>query len=230
MKENSTVPDALTRLKGLRDAGQESVLVSYSGGKDSLCVLDMATRIFKKVVCFFMYFIPGLECCETQLEYARKRYGVSIIQYPHWSLAAALREALYSDPSYKLDRLPKLSLYDIFSWVMQDTGIKKILAGNKNSDSVSRRYILKSWAQGDYADVLVNPIINWNKYDVLSYLRVHDIPVPPASSGNTTGIGLSEVSLLWLHDTFPKDFAKLLRLFPYAEAVVKRREFYGNKS
>ena len=37
---------------------------------------------------------------------------------------------------------------------------------------------------------------------------------------------LSTPALLWLHDYHPDDFQKLLRFFPYAEAVVKRRDWY----
>lgn len=36
--------------------------------------------------------------------------------------------------------------------------------------------------------------------------------------------------VLWLHDDYPDDFALLCAHFPYARAVVKRREFYGNET
>ena len=36
----------------------DAALVSYSDGKDSRAVMDMALRTFKRVEAFFMYLIP----------------------------------------------------------------------------------------------------------------------------------------------------------------------------
>ncbi|HZQ45959.1 MAG TPA: hypothetical protein VFC07_03025, partial [Verrucomicrobiae bacterium] len=76
-------------------------------------------------------------------------------------------------------------------------------------------------------DDVFYPIKGWNKHDVLAYLRMQNIPLPDAHQGNTSGVDLSTRSLLWLHDAYPDDFKLLCRYFPYAEAVVYRRKFYG---
>jgi len=47
------------------------------------------------------------------------------------------------------------------------------------------------------------------------------------SVGQTSGVGLVTRSLLWLHENEPDDFKKILRWFPFAEAVVYRRKYYG---
>ena len=203
----------------------EECLVSFSGGKDSLVVLDLCIKAFKKVVCFFMYFIPGLCVVERQLEYARTRYGVQILQYPHWILMRNIKNGNYFPAHYRYDDLPELKLSDIYKIIQQDTGINLIAIGAKSGDSLWRKYNLHN-ADKKYKNVIY-PIIEWNKFDVLAYLKMQNIPVPDSSAGNATGIDLSTPSLLWLHDKYPEDFKKLCNYFPYAEAVVYRRAWYG---
>lgn len=202
-------------------------VISYSGGKDSLAVLDLCSKTFEKIICFYMYLVPGLECIEWQLDYARTRYGVSILQYPHWILMRNMHAGIYFPNHYKYDNLPLLELKDIYKIVQQDTGINLIATGAKSGDSLWRKYNLHN-ADKKYKNVIF-PIVEWNKFDVLAYLKMHNIPIPDTSAGNATGIDLTSVSLLWLHDTYPEDFKKLCNYFPYAEAVVWRRTFYGIK-
>ena len=56
---------------------------------------------------------------------------------------------------------------------------------------------------------------------------VRGIPVPANTRGTASGTDLSIQSLLWLHDHWPADFARVCAYFPFAEAVVWRRTFYG---
>jgi hypothetical protein len=74
---------------------------------------------------------------------------------------------------------------------------------------------------------VVSPLSEWTKLDVLSYLKGRGLPIPDSSGRSATGIDLSTPALLWLHDNFPHDFAKLCEVFPFTEAVVWRREWYG---
>lgn len=200
----------------------EDILISYSGGKDSLIVLDMCSKIFKRVVCFFMYIVPGLSICETQIKYAQDRYGVEIIQYPHWLLSHWLKAGVYRNPSYKFDNLPDLKPNDIYALAREDSGIYLIATGMKRSDTLWRKRNLSQETPG-----VIHPLINWNKYEVLAYCKLNNIPLPDAAEGNVSGIDLSERTLLWLHDKHPEDFRKLLRVFPFAEVPVYRRKFYG---
>ena len=73
----------------------------------------------------------------------------------------------------------------------------------------------------------ITPLADWNKYDVLSYLKMRGIPMPASDTGKVaSGIDLTPECLLWLHDTWPEDFKKLCEYFPYAESVIWKRKFY----
>lgn len=171
-----------------------------------------------------MALIPGMDCVEQALDDPRRRYGITVKQYPHWVVRKFIKNGVYASNWYKHDDLPEWKLHDVYALAMMESGISTIATGAKRADSSWRRRFMATARQ----DGIVNPIAGWLKYDVIAYLRSHKIPLPPSSSGQTaSGIDLSVKSLLWLHDQFPRDFDKLCRIFPFAGAVVARREFYG---
>ena len=214
--------ETIDRLSKAAEEDSRAV-VSFSGGKDSLVCLDLASRCFKQVSAFFMYFIPGLECCELALDAARKRWGVTIVQYPHWTMVDALRNGLYCFNGLWTDDLPRINLTDIWALARRETKSRWVIRGSKDSDSVWRRRTLATFKQED----ALHPIQKWTKRDVVAYLHSRKIPLPDAASGNATGIGLQSHSLLWLAEKWPNDFKKLCAVFPFAEAVVWREKWYG---
>jgi phosphoadenosine phosphosulfate reductase len=202
----------------------DSCLVAFSGGKDSLVTLDLCRRSFRRVVCFFMYFVPGLKVIDDQMKYAKDRWGVEMLYYPHQDFFRALQEGTFGRGAGAGVELPELTLRQIYDWALLDTGIQQIATGAKASDGMARRRFFKnteSW------DDIFYPLKGWLKQDVLAYCRVQNIPVPQTHQGTTTGVGLSTRSLCWLHDSHPEDFATLCSWFPFAPAVIARRQFYG---
>lgn len=212
-------------LADLREARtkSEAVIVSFSGGKDSLAVLDMCKRTFDHVECFFMYLIPGLRCVEDQLERASRRWGVKIRQYPHWLTFDLLRDGIYCFNHFTFDGFPRVKLRDIQLLAMKESGIPLLAMGAKQSDSQWRR---RNLSQTKHHGILY-PIVSWSKADVLGYCKANRIPIPTTSEGNATGVDLSTPSVLWLHDNYPDDYRRLVEVFPLAEAIVWRRKFYA---
>jgi phosphoadenosine phosphosulfate reductase len=228
----SVFADTLKLLQG-QAKKHKSVLVSYSGGKDSLACLDLCARAFPQVVAVYMYLVPGLQVIDERLQWARERYGIEILQYPHWVLYKCLREGIYCNNHHSFDDVGEVTLSDVYAMIRQDTGIRLIAHGGKDSDGLWRRRWFSATSKGtNYAD-LCYPIKGWSKYDTLVYLQAQKIPIPEESitgqGGKSTaaGIDLSTHAILWLHDTYPEDFRRVCKLFPYAEAVVRRREWHG---
>lgn len=215
--------ETLAQLQGRRAAG-DSCLVAYSGGKDSLVVMDLALRSFSSVGAFFMYLVPGLECVEIELEKARRRWGVEIAQYPHWLVHRLVKNSVFCASHWTNDDLPEWKLADIYALALADSGLAQLATGAKKADSGWRRRFM---SQPQRDEQVFYPIAKWHKYDVLAYLKARGIALPPSSGKSATGVDLSTPSLLWLHDTFPDDFRRLCEVFPFAEAVVWRRTFYG---
>jgi phosphoadenosine phosphosulfate reductase len=202
----------------------DAIVVSYSGGKDSLAVLDLCCKTFNRVTCFLMWFVPGMGFDRDNIAFAKERFNVEVIQYPHWAAIKAMRHGVYCTQSKLVSGFPEWNLHDIHAMVMQDTGINLIAHGGKKTDSMWRRRNLKNTAN---RTEVIYPLLNWNRWEVLAYLKRNDIPVPEQEGHSNSGIDLCTPSVLWLHDNRPDDFAILEKWFPYVRAVVHRREFYG---
>jgi 3'-phosphoadenosine 5'-phosphosulfate sulfotransferase (PAPS reductase)/FAD synthetase len=202
----------------------DSIIVAYSGGKDSRAVLDLCCKTFPRVVCFHMYLVPGLACIEEAMQFARDRYKVEIIYYPHWVGYRCLRDGIFGFRHWKKSDLPDISVHDVELLVRLETGIDLVAHGSKKSEGVWRRRMLTNTA---HRTERVYPILEWNRWHTLAYLRRNNIPIPEGDSAEGGGVDLSTPAVLWLYDKFPDDFAKVERVFPFVRAVVKRREFYG---
>lgn len=200
----------------------EAVLVSFSGGKDSLVVLDLCSRYFRRVECFFMYLVPGLRCVEGSMKFARERYGVKILEYPHPMISDAIKNGHYCSGYMTATEVPYLTQGDVYDLARRESGIELIATGMKGADNFWRRRNLKQSKENT-----IHPIKEWMHADVLAYMKARELPAPPAHKGVSTGVCLRIPALLWLHDDFPDDFEKMEQVFPYIGAVVKRREFYG---
>lgn len=199
-------------------------LVAYSGGKDSMVVLDYAVRYFKEVLAFFMYWVPDLELQEKALSEAEKRYGIEIVRYPHWLLSRTKREGHYCN---RIDDFPDWSIDDNYEIAMADAGVDFLITGARAADSPTRRRYIG--AHKGKKDHVVYPIVNWNKYDVLGYLKMRCLPIPDSSGGTATGVDTSIKSLLWLYQNHKADFDRVAEHFPFIEAVIWKEKFYGQQ-
>jgi phosphoadenosine phosphosulfate reductase len=206
-------------------ATTSKVLVAYSDGKDARVVMDLACRTFDHIEGFFMYYVPGISFLEHAIEEAQDRWKVRIHQVPHWSSIMALKSGVYCNPAPENEYvLPNMSLWNIYASMIKMTGIPVILTGFKRSDSNSRRRFM-GWSESNKQ--IVHPVAGWKKREVLQYLTFRSIPIPASSGAATTGVDLSDTELLWLHANHPEDFKVLCRYFPFAEAVIRRKEFFG---
>jgi len=211
-------------LKMLKDAAAEhdSIAVSYSAGKDSVAVMDLCVRSFRRVVGFHMYLVPGLECIDRDLAEAEQRWKVQILQYPHPNLRESIKFGYFCNPRWTRDDLPPWKLKDVYSLVSLETGCRLIANGAKRADSLQRRAYV-----GTLKGVL-HPIAGWSQADVYAYMGLRRLPKSRTQMFSVmNGVDLSPPTLIWLHDNWPKDFEKIEEVFPFVRAVIKRRDWRG---
>lgn len=203
----------------------DAVLVGFSGGKDSICTLDVCMRYFDKVQPFFFYLCPGLEFQEETLSWYERRYGVEIIRMPHFEVSNFMRYGSFREPDFNV---PIISITDEYNYMRLQTGITWIAAGERIGDSIVRRAMIKNSGTIDVKRGRFYPIANWTKKEVLHYIKMKKLKLPRDSKG----LGFSFKSLdgrelAYVKQVYPSDYEKIISLYPYAGAAVERFERYA---
>lgn len=106
----------------------DSVIVAFSGGKESVVVLDLCFRYFKNVKPFFMYIAPDLSFQERTLSWYEKKYQTEIIRLPHMDVSEFFHYGSFRQPDYTF---PIVSINDIYQYVRLQTDMWWIAAGEK---------------------------------------------------------------------------------------------------
>lgn len=216
-----------TTFRQVREYAQKNpaIIIAFSGGKESCVCMDLAVRSgFQAIYPFYLYTIPGLEVIENQLAWAQGFWNIPFIaQYPSGVMHQAFKFGLYRPNHIAFDHMPVFGPSDVHKLIVQDFGCRTIMTGIRGADSVSRRRMASRGIQqiGYY-----HPIVKWNKWHIMAYLKLRNIPLPPSAGGATSDIGIDVRSALWLYREHPEDFARMERVFPYYRAILCRKLWY----
>ena len=205
----------------------DDVIVAFSGGKESIVVLDMCMKHFKRVVPFFMYYIPGLSFQEKQLQWYELKYDIKIERLPHFELSNHLRYGTFRNQDATV---PIIGMNDIYKWMRDKYGIRWIAAGERSADSVVRGAMIKHSGSIDDNRSRFYPVAWWTKQEILDYIKIKKLYRGFDSRALGTSFnGVTPGGFLFLKEHFPSDYQKALRLFPLGDAVAVRYEAYGKK-
>lgn len=223
----------------LKALNVRDVIVGFSGGKDSLCTLDLAVKHFgpEHVKVFFLYTLKGLQCESGLAELPTKRYGIPVIQFPLPEIVAMIREGYArSTPASLRDLLDrKYGWNEIEKLVRYKTGSRWLLYGHRQQDSLHRRGML-SRCEGVWETAYASgkpiqrayPLWQWNHKQVFAYLEKNKLPIPHMfGSGviNTSGLSLMDADCLaYVKQHYPEDFKRLHKIFPGLETPLFRQE------
>lgn len=210
-----------TVLKYLRAQSSE-VILFYSGGKDSLVLLDLLAPHFDKIHCVFMYFVKDLQHIEPYLAYVKRYPNTQITQLPHWMTAYYIKNGFYS--FFMPDKqIKNAKQADIENKAKKITGCDWIVFGQKQADSLNRRVMLRGYKFDAINDKnkKVYPLSLWNKEQVKSYLNMHRIIKPIEYGGkNSNGIDLNIDVFLYLRANYPEDLERIYKVFPLSRQIL----------
>jgi len=203
----------------------DSVIVGFSGGKDSIVTLDLCFKYFKRVVPFFMYLVPGLEFQEQMLRRYEERYNTEIIRLPHFEASNFLKYGSFTQFDMNVDIV---GINDTYAYLRQETGIHWIAAGERCADSIVRNAMIKKSGSIDYQRGRFYPLAYWKKQEVLQYIKYKKLYLSPEQKK----IGFSFRSLAGnevavIKEMYPDDYKKILKVYPFIGAGVKRFGEYG---
>ena len=205
----------------------DEVIVAFSGGKESCVVIDLAFRYFKKVHPFFMYICPDLSFQERTLEWYEKKYQTKIIRLPHMDVSEFFHYGSFriSDSSF-----PIVSINDIYQYIRLQTDTWWIAAGERIDDSIVRRAMMKKSGSIDVKRGRFYPVSAWKKREIIDYIKFHNLYL--GQDSRKLGFSFKSLwgkELAMLKHYFPQDYEKILHLYPFAAAGVKRYEDYGKE-
>lgn len=206
----------------------DSVCVAFSAGKDSIVSLDLCCRHFKQVSAFFMYQVAGLSFQEAYLAGIERRFKIKIVRLPHWAKAEQLAVNYYRPGSNLSSSVPVLTVNDVEHYMRVKHGATWFAHGQKKNDSLERRAMISACGAVDVNARRFYPVADFSDKNIFAYLRAKRLPVPVDYQYWGHSFGLMEPEeLRAVRDRYPKDWQKIVAMYPEIEAVIKRRDFYG---
>lgn len=204
----------------------DNVIVAFSGGKDSVVTLDLCCRYFKRVSAFFMYQVPDLSFQEATINFAERKYGITIERIPHFEISEIIASGTFRKEDYTT---PIININDCYRYVRLINDSWWIAAGERIADSIVRRAMIKRSGCIDEKRGRFYPVANFTKEEILRYIKHHNLKPAP----ETAVIGHSFRSLMpkdiWsIKKYYPQDFEKIKRWFPFVDAAAFHYELYGD--
>jgi phosphoadenosine phosphosulfate reductase len=217
-------------LRKMRVIKNQPVLLAFSGGKDSIVCLDLASQVFSHIECFYFYLVKGLSFVEAPLEFAKKKYDIKIHYVPSIPLIEAYRYGIYM-PHYKeFVDIPALYYRDAENYIRLKTGIQWIIYGLRRTDSWVRRAILKKIDMFDLRNRKLYPVSDFTADEIRTYLNLRNIPLPEQGGKRSFGVDLQVSTLKFIYANYPDDFKLIKKKFPFCEAVLKREEYHAKEN
>ncbi|MEG0695867.1 phosphoadenosine phosphosulfate reductase domain-containing protein [Algoriella sp.] len=207
-------------ISSIRQKSNRAILF-YSGGKDSIALLDLMAKEFDEVVCVFMYFVKDLEHIDKYIRFSKAKYSnVKFLEVPHWILSQIHRSGMFCVPQ----KIRLIKLKDVIEAVKIQTGIQYAFIGEKKADNMNRRIKLRQYELEAISTTNnVYPLSNWRDGDVLNYIQRNKLPKPinyGKKKNRSVGVFFDTDVFVWLREHYPSDLEKILKVYPLSEKLL----------
>ncbi|EGD33336.1 phosphoadenosine phosphosulfate reductase family protein [Capnocytophaga sp. oral taxon 338] len=196
------------------------ILFHSMSGKDSIALLNLLYPHFEKVVCVFMYVVKDLDHIARYMHYINKKYPkAQIIQIPHFAVFSYIKTGHLGHAQNEKQRLYNLS--DLTDNIREKTSIKWAFFGFKQSDSMNRRVMLRTYQEQaiNEKNKKVYPLSTYKNNNIIEYIKAEKL-ITPEKYGNSqsSGTDINDLNyLLFLRNHFPNDLKKVIAEFPLVE-------------
>lgn len=228
---------ALDIIKYAREKTDEIILFHSANGKDSIVLLDILTKYFKRVVPVYMYLVPNLDFSNKYIRWAQKKYGVKFIETPHFAFYGYVRTGFMGIKQDEKQRLYNLS--DIDRYIKEKTGIEWSCYGMKQNDSLNRRLMLRTYEKEGICEKTkkIYPLTHWSNKECVKYISAHNLIKNELTSFcvgrqiQSTGMGVNNLPyLLFSKINYPNDYKRICEMYPMAETLIFEYERYEQKN
>lgn len=210
----------------------DSILLFHSlSGKDSIAMLDLCYGKFKRIVCVYMYVVPNLSHIQRYYNYAMQKYpGIEFVQVPHYGYYSMVKCGFMGITPNPKQRLWTLS--DITDKLRKKLGIEWACYGFKQSDSLNRRLMLRSYSDEgklaiSWGSKKFYPLSTYYNKDVLEYINHEHLKSPETygSSGQSCGCDITSRDYQsYLKKFFPQDLERIYAIFPQSRIVLMKKD------
>jgi len=205
----------------------QRIIVGFSGGKDSVAMLDLCKEYFKDVYAFNMYFVDKMQLQEGYFRYIEDKYQIKILRLPHFELSRIYQTQDSMHRSFELDKVPTIYFSDVENYVRDFFKCKWIAYGMMACESIERNAMLKNNNGCDYEYAKLYPLAFWNNQKVYAYLKTKNIHLPPEYyiSGRSANNPFVDLTQILLKTYYPSDWERVMYKFPLAETVFAKQAY-----
>lgn len=222
--------DALCRyVLGLSD----TVLLSFSCGKDAIASWIQLRRHGFRVVPFYLYLVPDLAFVEKSILYYEDFFETKIHRLPHPSLYRMLHERVFQPPErWQIIEdlsLPVWEYGEVEDQVREDCGLPADVLtakGVRTADSPDRLASVRRHGSLTPNKRSFLPVYDWRIADVKSAIIEAGVrlPIDYRLFGRTfDGVDYRFLEPISRH--FPDDYERILEWFPLARLEILRRQW-----
>lgn len=207
-------------------------MLSFSRGKDAIAAWLAIRDHFEEVVPYHLFLVPGLEFVDESLAYYEKIIGRKIWNLPHPSFYKQLNAFLFQPPGraavIHAANLPNFDYTDIHQLVIEAEGLPDsilVASGVRAADSPMRRISLMTHGAISRNQRQYYPVWDFNKERLADSISKAGVKLP--------------IDYLWFGRSFdgfdfrfmvplkkhaPRDYAKVLEWFPWADLELYKFE------
>lgn len=205
----------------------DSILLFHSlSGKDSIVLLDLCYKKFNRVIVVFMYLVKDLEHIMRYYNYAKTKYpNIEFIQVPHYALFNYIKTGYMGIKQDTKQR--QWTLSDITDKLREKIGVEWACYGFKQSDSLNRRLMLRSYTEGkeaiNWKTKKFYPLSTYRNKEIMDFILDHRLKNPEVCGTNkqSSGVDIEDVEYQkYLKELFPEDLEKIYKVFPMARIVM----------
>lgn len=211
----------------------ECILFHSATGKDSIALLNMLAPKFKKVYCVFMYTVKGLDHIGRYINWAKKTYSnIEFIETPHYAVYSYIKSGHLGIK--KNEKQKQYTLAEIDEFIRLKTGCNVSFYGFKQSDSLNRRLMLRTYREQTICDKSAKyyPLSNWKNGDVLKYIQDNQLIEPiKYGNGQSQGANINDMDfLLWCKNNFPNDLKRIIEVYPEVDILIYQHEHKAERN
>lgn len=209
-----------------------AVALSFSCGKDAVAAwLQLRARGFTRVVPFYMYLLPDLEFVERGIRYYEKVFETPILRVPHPSLPRMMRALIFQPPERAaiVERIqwPRLTLGAVAAHVRKVGNLPPgslVAVGTRAADSPLRMMSIRKNGSLNPGRRTFLPVYDWNIARVAGAIEAAGMKL--TVDYRWFGRSFDGVDFRFLEPIkrhAPRDYARILEVFPLAELELFRR-------